>query len=257
MKRAGSWGLVIAAVVLGAIAVSAMNGWCWTKEHMIDTASIIILAITAWAVIQYARDTRAQTAALSRRHIEPYLSCEEPVWTPSLGTNTLYAISSPDGSRVTSLMKLRIWIGDEVVEYNGRVDASGLHKGQSRWSLAGGQFRGVVEPGHAILQHVQRRMSAGITLTELLRPDSSAAPEDFRRLPENRKIRAQLLTRFPRTTDSEGTPAEQWHLQPSSIYYLRWTGEQRHVGSAVQDGFLWIPDPNAEPASLPPGANSW
>ena len=255
MQRVRIWGLSMMAVGIAALAFPGFSWWPWSQDQTIEIATMLILGITAWAVMQYAQDSRLQTLSLSRRHIEPLLSQEEPVWSPGLQTNTIYYISSPDGSRVNARIRLKLWVGEEEVDYNGQVDLDGLHKGQRLWSLSGGQFRGVIEPGHALQRFVQERMSGDLTLRDLYDPDSTLAPENLRQLSEPKKIRAQVLVRFPKITSQHDAPEEQWALQPSSIYYLRWINAQRAVNGQTQEGYVWIPHPDAE--DLPPRANEW
>lgn len=256
MRRSRIWGSAMVIVIALAVVMPYWCLWPWSQQYTMDIATVVILAITAWAVIIYAKDTHTQTRNLSRRHIQPSLSEEAPTWSPRLSTNTIFSINSPDGSVVNAKVKLLLWVGEHKVLYDFQVDQSGLHKGKRLWAMNGGQFRGVVEPGPSLDQFIQQHYSGTLTFGDLFDPQNAQVPHELKSLPQNKKIRAQLLVRYPEYVSGQTQPEDRWGDPTSSyIYYLEPAGLLRTVNGQQQLGYFWIPHPDDE--DIPPGAKQW
>lgn len=249
-------GIAIGAVVMGSLLLAQLHSWPWNRADTLNAGGLIILAITAIAVILYARDSRIQTRALTRRNIQPRLSEEPGVWPPDLNSNSEFYVSSPDGSSVNARIMLKLWIGNELVPYNDKVDPSGLYSGRTLWTLTGGQFRGVVRPGLAFQSYLRNNYSTTLTVEDLFDSENQDLPDKLRTLPENERVRVQLVVRFPGDTVRQDDPEKTWQIRCSYLYYLRDSGQRRlSTTGARQNGYKWIPHPDAE--NLPPGANTW
>lgn len=256
---------IITAIGLIIIVVAALiiAGYQGLHEFWFNCIELLVLAITAWALIVYAADVRKQTntqtgqaetmikqnqiqeeqtryistqtdlhskqtALLLRTNIQPQLSQNANVLHPEIKTAALFHVTNPTRLDLGARVKLKLWVAGNRVGYKG----GGMYDGTETWFFIEGGYGGVIEPGKTINDFIEAQFSSSLDLFKLLANDPEV-PASIRKMPMHERIRAQLWVRHavPEEEGEENNIRET----PSQMYYLQ-------IMDKAKKEYLWIYD---------------